>query len=65
MNLEDQVKEVTLKGLNEAKTLGIQTGSHETTYMGEKVTIQLANNILKTAYGNHSYTMEQLIQSTK
>ena len=49
-------------GRNEAIKQGITDGNLEIMYKGEKITICMSEGIFKTAYGDHSYSIDELLE---
>lgn len=53
----EQVYDGAQIAFEEAKKLGITSGTHSIQYLGETLTIAVKNGILKTIYGHHTYRL--------
>ncbi len=59
---EKDITKALNKGYEKAVKKGIKTGTYTFKYLGEKITICLTDGYFSTAYGHHSYTVEQLLK---
>ena len=58
---EVQIEEAVNYGYNEALSQGIDTGHYTFIYNDETVTVYLEDGVFKTGYGNHKYSLEELL----
>ena len=62
---QTQIKDAINEGYKQATGQGITSGSYTFSYNGENVTVFLENGGVKTAYGDYTYTYNQLLNLIK
>ena len=62
---QTQIKDAINEGYKQAIGQGITSGSYTFSYNGENVTVFLENGGVKTAYGDYTYTYNQLLNLIK
>lgn len=62
---KSQIEDAVNEGFKQATNKGVTSGSYSFSYKGEKVTMYLENGAVKTAYGDYTYTYEELLELVK
>ena len=57
---ESDINDAVKYGYKQAQTQGVTNGAYDYYYKGEQVRIELHNGQVKTGYGFHSYTFEEI-----
>ena len=57
-----EIEEAVNFGYNEALKQGINNGKYTYTYHGENITVCLEDGQFKTGYGDHTYSLEDLLE---